>query len=158
MEREINIPGSHPGERALSALPKDLQFYLALALGLLVVWMLSLLASPAPQPGWEKGWRYLQLLLLYPVLEEVLFRGLLQGALIKRISGGLGAVSHANLVTSLIFATAHLYSHPLAWAAATFAPSLLFGYFRDRYRHVLPAILLHVFYNSAFFLAPVMFG
>jgi len=154
MERLSIISGSINGERTLSALPRDVQFYLAVAAGLVVVWMISVVAPTQPLPNGESGWRYLQLLLLYPVLEEVLFRGLLQGWLTAQVRGRVGPLSHANLLTSLLFAAAHLYSHPIAWAAATFAPSLLFGYFRDRYQHLLPAVVLHVLYNSAYFLLP----
>ena len=35
---------------------------------------------------------------------------------------------------------------------SVFVPSLIFGYFRDRYRNIVPAVLLHVFYNTGFVL------
>jgi membrane protease YdiL (CAAX protease family) len=36
---------------------------------------------------------------------------------------------------------------------ATVVPSLVFGYFRDRYDSVVPGAALHVFYNAGWFLA-----
>jgi membrane protease YdiL (CAAX protease family) len=47
---------------------------------------------------------------------------------------------------------AHALTHPPEWAAAMLFPSLVFGYFRDRYRSVVPAAALHVFYNAGWFL------
>jgi membrane protease YdiL (CAAX protease family) len=33
-----------------------------------------------------------------------------------------------------------------------FAPSLVFGYFRERYGSIAPGAVLHVFYNAGYFL------
>jgi membrane protease YdiL (CAAX protease family) len=57
-----------------------------------------------------------------------------------------------NIVTSIVFTGFHFIAHPPGWAIAVIIPSLVFGFFRDRYQHVLPAIILHVFYNSGYFL------
>lgn len=91
--------------------------------------------------------------LVYPVLEELVFRGLLQRALWSRSWGRKATlgISLANVETSLVFTLLHFIYHPLLWAASVFAPSLVFGYFRDRYQRVLPAVVLHVFYNAGFF-------
>ncbi len=93
--------------------------------------------------------------LVYPVLEELSFRGFIQSWLLdfpmfaKNIVGKLSA---ANIVTSIVFAAAHLFGQPPLWAASVFFPSLVFGYFRDRTQRVLPGILLHCWYNAGFFL------
>ena len=91
--------------------------------------------------------------LVYPLLEELVFRGLIQHTLYQYAWGArrLGTLSVANLITSVLFGLAHLWRQPLAWAAAVIAPSLLFGYFRDRYHSVVPAIVLHTVYNTGFF-------
>ncbi len=93
--------------------------------------------------------------LIYPLLEEIAFRGLLQGWLarlesVERLS--VAAISGANLVTSLLFAAAHLLHHSPLWAALVIGPSLVFGWFRDRYHSIVPGLLLHILYNSGYFL------
>ena len=93
--------------------------------------------------------------LVYPVLEELAFRGFIQSWLLdfpvfaKTLIAKLTA---ANIVTSVVFAAAHLFGQPPLWAALVFFPSLVFGYFRDRTQQVLPGILLHCWYNAGFFL------
>lgn len=93
--------------------------------------------------------------LIYPVLEELAFRGFIQSWLLDAIQFAkkrFGGISVANIVTSIVFAAAHLYSqHPL-WAASVFFPSLVFGYFRERHDSVIPSIVLHCWYNTGFFL------
>jgi membrane protease YdiL (CAAX protease family) len=105
-------------------------------------------------PALPMPWRdYLTLSLLYPVVEELVFRGWLQGAL-RRYPGGrrrFGPVSCANLVTSIVFAGAHLFSHPPLAALLVLFPSLIFGHFRDCYGRVAPSMGLHGFYNSGYF-------
>lgn len=92
--------------------------------------------------------------LVYPLLEEIVFRGALQGALLDvpaLARRGLG-LSGANLVASVAFALAHLWSQPPLWAAAVFVPSLAFGHLYERHRSVVPAVALHAFYNAGFLL------
>lgn len=97
----------------------------------------------------------LSLVLWQPLMEELLFRGVLQGQLDRtrwarrRIAG----FSAANCATTVLFMLAHLVHHSPLWAAATIAPSLVFGYFRDRHRQVYPSVLLHGFYNGSLLLA-----
>lgn len=109
---------------------------------------------PGAEPGWpaERPWQFLALVLLYPVLEELVFRGWLQGALLGRGWGRrvAGPVSAANLAAALAFAAAHLLRSSPAWAAAVILPGLVFGCFRERHG-VGAAIVLHVFYNIGFF-------
>ncbi len=92
--------------------------------------------------------------LAYPVLEEIAFRGALQGALWKsRLANYTwGPVSAPNLLTSMAFVVAHLFWQAPYVALSVSVPSLIFGYFRDRYRNIAPAVLLHVFYNTGFVL------
>lgn len=109
----------------------------------------------APQPDWQWPLRhpglFLMPALVYPVLEEVAFRGLLQELVRERVSGaGFGPLSHANLISSAVFTALHFIYHPPVWAALVLFPSLVFGYFKDRTRSLAAPVILHVFYNSGF--------
>lgn len=94
------------------------------------------------------------IILIYPVLEEYVFRGGIQTALFQRtnLCRSIAGISAANIITSILFATAHLINQPPLWAALVFLPSLVFGWMRDRYRHIHACIVLHVTYNAGFFL------
>ncbi|MEN8171059.1 MAG: JDVT-CTERM system glutamic-type intramembrane protease [Pseudomonadota bacterium] len=135
----------------LSALLKDRQFHLAILGGIMVVAILALLQLPTVQT-WLSPWLFIQLVLIFPLLEEAVFRGLIQETIARRFNAHLGPLSHANIATSILFVLAHLFNHPALWAIAIFIPSLIFGYFRERYNHLLPPILLHIIYNSCYFL------
>jgi membrane protease YdiL (CAAX protease family) len=90
----------------------------------------------------------------WPVVEEFLFRGILQGELRRWSWGcrGWRGLSLANLATSILFTLSHFGSHPPLWAAGVLIPSLLFGYFRDRTSSIYPSMALHVYYNFGYFL------
>lgn len=92
------------------------------------------------------------LALIYPLLEEMTFRGLIQPMLFQRPWGSVSywGVSIANLVCTVLFAASHLVWHGALQALAVIVPSLIFGYFRDRYGRIAPSVALHVFYNSGF--------
>lgn len=89
---------------------------------------------------------------VYPILEEIVFRGWLQGALLASPYGRItrGGISLANLSTSVVFVLAHLAYHFVPWSLAIFVPSLLFGFFRERYGSLAPPILLHVVFNFGY--------
>ena len=94
--------------------------------------------------------------LIYPLLEEIVFRGALQGLLMERLSGKrlphwLGGLSLANLITSLVFAAMHLFNQSPLWAALIFIPSLVFGWAREATGGLLAPVLLHMFYNAGFY-------
>jgi len=92
-----------------------------------------------------------------PLVEEAVFRGRLQPWLARRLrsSRRTGPVSSANLITSALFAAAHLLAHAPAWAAAVLLPSLVFGHFRERHGHIGPAAVLHMHYNGCYLMAAV---
>lgn len=133
----------------------DPRFGLALLAGcafwLALVWR----GQPAPLLGLAA---LASLILLQPVLEELLFRGLLQGRLRAWAWGRrqLGGFTLANMIVTLLFTALHFINHPPLWAASVLLPSLLYGYFRDRHDNVAPAIALHVFYNAGYFLLPLI--
>lgn len=133
---------------------RDRQFIAAL-LAAPIFWALWWrIDSPQFDPAWplHAPFRFLLPALIYPVLEELAFRGLLQEWLYRKRWGRLrtGPVSVANWLTTALFVLAHFVHHPPAWAIAVAFPSLVFGYFRDRYQSIMPAITLHVFYNTGF--------
>lgn len=97
------------------------------------------------------AWAALSFVVLYPVLEELAFRGTLQGALLRtRAARRCGPFSAANLMTSAAFALAHLVAQPAAWAAAALVPSLAYGHLRERLGGVTAPILVHVVHNAGF--------
>lgn len=100
--------------------------------------------SAALTPNWDN--RTFLFLLVYPTLEETTFRLGLQHLLLKYFSKQLGPVSIANILTSLVFATAHaLVLSPIA--ALVFIPSLIFGWCYERSGKVILPIFLHATYN-----------
>lgn len=96
---------------------------------------------------------YLSLILLQPFIEELIFRGFLQGQWLQTAWGRSSryGITGANLTASLLFVASHFVSHPPGWAAAVFFPSMIFGALRDRHDSLYPAILLHIFYNAGYF-------
>jgi len=96
--------------------------------------------------------RFLTLAVWWPIWEELIFRGFVQGRLAAApwAARSWRGVTSANLLTSILFVLAHLFHHPLPLAALTFLPSLLFGYFRDRHASVYPSMALHALYNAGY--------
>jgi len=131
-------------------------FPAALASGICVLWLLKIVTSPNastahPVPS---VLFYLKVILLFPFLEEYLFRGVLQGALAKRPWGAhrvCGILSFANIIASLVFTVFHTLYHPPLWAASVFIPSLLFGCFKDQYDTIAYSFLLHMFFNAGYY-------
>lgn len=100
-------------------------------------------------------WHLLGFLLLYPVVEEWLFRGILQGELLRRDSfrrRHLG-ITRANGLTTVAFTLLHLIHQPFPWALSVAVPSLVLGHFRERYGNLRLPIALHVLFNAAYLLA-----
>jgi hypothetical protein len=134
---------------------RDSQFVLALVAAPLA-WVLGYLIF-APDPDWawplHRPRDVLYFGILYPCVEELLFRGVLQGYLLRwpRFQRRWYALSAANLCTSGIFTALHFLTHPPLAAAAVLVPSLIFGYFRDRHGSLHAPILLHMFYNLGYF-------
>ena len=134
---------------------KDPAFGAALLAAPLFWGGLLLWGATSPDLGWpaRAPGQFLLLCVVYPVLEELAFRGFLQGFFRQKAWGlrSAGGMSAANLLTSLVFAALHFLRHAPLWAGLTFFPSLVFGFFRDRSGSVVPPIVLHVFYNAGYF-------
>lgn len=98
------------------------------------------------------GWRaWLSFALVQPFVEEVVFRGILQGqALRLSAARRIGALTLANIGTTSAFVALHLIAQPPAWALAVAGPSLLFGHIRERLGSAWPAVLLHAVFNAGF--------
>lgn len=90
------------------------------------------------------------------VLEEVIFRGGIQGGLLRKeiFKLKLLGLSRANWLTSSLFAAAHVWQHPVVLVPGYFVVSLVMGYFRERYEGILVPIALHAWYNLALLFLP----
>lgn len=132
-------------------LARDREFALALLAGP-VFWVWR--AGGIPELSVIAWPRLLWLALVVPIVEELAFRGWLQGTLAERWPRRWWGqrLSLANLLTSLLFAAAHVITAGHWSGLLVLAPSLVFGYFRDRYQRVAPAAILHGFYNAGFFI------
>lgn len=87
-----------------------------------------------------------------PILEEIIFRGAIQGALLNlpRGQSTFLSLSYANWLSSTVFVLAHLFYQSWIWSLLVLPPSLVFGFFRDRYNSIYPGMLLHAIYNAGF--------
>lgn len=130
---------------------RDPGFWVALGLGpicwLILYWVgLPVRSSAPPWMAW------FMVVLVYPVLEEIVFRGAIQGALLKRhmFRTSFAGISLASVATSLMFAAAHLLQQPPVMAGLVLLPSLVFGWARERHDSLVSPILLHIGYNAGF--------
>jgi membrane protease YdiL (CAAX protease family) len=133
---------------------RDPLFFAAVAAALLYWLGLYLLTRPEVDAAWplREPLRFVYPALLYPVVEEWVFRGLVQDVCHRRLRPWrLGPLSHANILTSLLFTALHFINHPPLAAALVFIPSLVFGFFKDRTGQLGAPVALHIFYNSGYF-------
>ena len=125
----------------------------------LPVWVaLALVVGPHMRaPVGASAW--LSLVLVQPLLEELVLRGLVQGLALGLALGlstrhgvalRLGPLSVANALTTGLFVALHLPHQPLPWALAVALPSLVLGHLRERLGSVWPGVLLHAIYNLGF--------
>jgi membrane protease YdiL (CAAX protease family) len=86
-----------------------------------------------------------------PVQEEVIFRGLLQTTLERRMTGGFSflgiTLSFAAIIIAVLFGLIHLAVGTLT-AIAAFVLGLLAGELRCRSSSLLPAIVVHAIFNA----------
>lgn len=90
------------------------------------------------------------LIVFYPVVEELTFRGVLQEVIAAKTKQyhGFYSITVANILTSVLFVLMHFIHHTPLWALLVFVPSLVFGYFKEQYKSILSSIFLHMFYNA----------
>ncbi len=152
-----------PRSLSPAALLHDQHFQLALLAapaGLLALYLTSML----PISTVVSAWMIISLCLVYPVVEELLFRGIIQPYLSQHRSrrpaipsssvepwarSTVLGISYANILTSILFAMSHMLYQPITAALLVFVPSLIFGHFRDRYQSTIPCIILHAYYNAS---------
>lgn len=143
-------PSALLAPRGLSRCGRDPLFAGALLAGPPVAWLWLTLAG-ATAPPLAGTVAVLLFLVIYPLLEELVFRGLLQGRLLETAAGGrrLGPLSVANLLTALLFALAHWPRGGALLAAGVVLPALVFGFFRERHQSLYGPMLLHGWYNAS---------
>ena len=138
----------------------NIRFALAILAGVVVVWVMHVWVQPYPSHV-EFNWtQLLSLIIWQPLLEEVLFRGIIQGQFAKHEWGKRAwlGISNANVITSVLFVAMHMINSPPLFALTVFAPSLVFGYFRDRCNSVYPCIVIHGSYNAMVFAGLILNG
>ena len=97
---------------------------------------------------------FLTLCIVVPVLEELVFRGLIQGYL-RQFDPGQKAIlgiSAANLLTSLLFVLLHWLTRDGYSALLVFLPSLYLGLVRDRTSSIVMCILIHGLWNLGWYI------
>lgn len=127
----------------------DSRFIAAMAGGMLVLW-LGHHWLPVFSSKLTFHWQLLLSVLIWqPFIEELLFRGIIQGQLFKFSWGqrSFFNLTAANIVTSVLFVGMHMIHTPPLWSLLIFIPSVLFGYFRDTYNSIYPSMVLHSAYN-----------
>lgn len=82
-----------------------------------------------------------------PLIEELFFRGLVQGAFTRRI----GAVP-ALFVTAIIFSFAHILNEGLLAPLALFPMAVVLGYLRYRTNRLAAGMVAHALFNASVFL------
>ena len=136
------------------------RFSLAMLAGLLVVWVMLGWVKPYPAEFKIGLVPLLSLIIWQPLVEEVLFRGIIQGQFAKHDWGKRSwlNISGANVAASVLFAAIHLINGSPLFAFSVIAPSLVFGYFRDYYNSVYPSIIIHSTYNAMVFAGLILYG
>ena len=141
-------------KKSLSALLKDPFIWIILSGACLFWFALSLFFPLTSQLQWPllTPLAFIIPVILYPIVEEVVFRGAVLEFFQEKISGVLFLnLTKANIITSILFTGLHFFYHPPLWASAVFIPSLIFGLLKERYQSLIPPILLHVFFNAGYY-------
>jgi membrane protease YdiL (CAAX protease family) len=87
------------------------------------------------------------ILIISPIAEELLFRGVLLELLLQKKCGRLPA----NMLVSLLFTALHIISKGDLMYAAVFLPSAILSWHYCRFRAVTPVILAHSAYNLSIY-------
>lgn len=90
-----------------------------------------------------------------PLLEEFIFRGLVQNSINKFFKSGIFLhISYGSFISSLIFTFFHLLLNDFVFMyILVFLPSLFFGYLYDKYKTLLLPVLFHSFFNINAFIS-----
>lgn len=144
----------------LKIIIRDPQLWVVLILAVLVGILFSwVLPDGYAVPLMAEPRIWISFLLLHPLVEEWIFRGVIQGELMRhppRSGNTLWmGISHANWVTTFFFCLAHFAAQPGLWAIAVAAPSLVFGHFRERFGRLSVPIALHILFNGVYLLSGI---
>ena len=96
------------------------------------------------------GWSILMTVVLAPILEETLFRGMLQGAITERDGATRGI-----LLSTLLFGIIHIVPQQVINA---FLIGIILGYIYFRTRSLVTVMLLHALNNGVAYLLLEMLG
>ena len=138
---------------------RESKFVIALLVGAFIVWLLhDHIPVFKTQHVFSIGLLF-SLVIWQPFIEEILFRGVIQGQLIKHkwAQQNLAGITLANVATSILFVILHLITVTNAWSLLVIVPSIVFGYMRDNSNSVYPSIFLHIAYNL-FVITGVLFS
>jgi membrane protease YdiL (CAAX protease family) len=118
------------------------------------VWICFILFSPGYAccnvPDFS---RFLVVVCITPVAEEIIFRGAIQTMFEKRFNQWEWAILSApNLLTSIVFGAIHFLISFRPSALLVFFPGLVFGYLREKQKSLAAPMLVHAFYNFGFIL------
>ena len=134
--------------------------YFLLAIGFWVIYALIFPVNwPQETLTWKQWQAFSYIVIGYPIVEEIIFRGGIQGWLHRYEWAKVTTlgISVANVLVSIIFAVLHIIIRPDDKTAyGIIIPSLIFGLFRDRHKHIISCTLLHVFYNMGIFFLFIM--
>lgn len=149
------------GLRPRPRLTPDGPFLLALAAAPALWALLWLSGMPLPAVGRADAWRtVLSVVLWYPLVEELTFRGGIQGALLQypAFRRRRVGISMANLAAASGFVAWHWFYQGGVLVLAVLPPALIFGYFRDRFGSIYASVCLHGWYNATFLLGSGAIG
>ena len=122
-----------------------------------VVWAaMAWIFGSGPDYGSFARWplRAVAIVLIFPVLEEIVFRGLIQDYISIKLSTWdeyLGITS-ANWLTTLLFCLTHLVTRSLIVALLVIVPSLVLGSLRDKGFSIKALAAIHVYWNGGGYL------
>ena len=121
------------------------------------IWLIIFFSASAglqlPEMGSEIS-SWLWVVLVFPVVEELAFRGFLMGLLRRLLPlGRFSFITLNNFVTSVLFSVAHFFTRSLALGLLVFIPSLWLGLIREKTSSIALCIAIHVTWNLGFFSA-----
>lgn len=151
------------GERAINLNLKNIKILPLIVLGMLClgIGITDPLANLIPMPEFVKTmfldalgdpniYTFTTLVIVAPILEELIFRGIMLGGLLTRYSP-----LKSILISSLLFSFVHL--NPWQFIAAMIS-GLFLGWIYYKTRSVVPTIIMHSVNNLVGFLAIAKYG
>lgn len=98
----------------------------------------------------DGGWSILTAVVMAPILEEILFRGVIQGSAYSKY-GALKSI----LISSAAFGIIHLIPQQVIYA---FVAGIILGYIYWRTQSILSVIIVHALNNGIAFIQKIIFG